>query len=226
MTIPQDPSKHPRGIDDGQYVAKTYTHPDVEIVSIESSNEEYLTQLFREQGLSESDAKAAAAIEQKRHVEETMQETSENAGLGGVMPPVFTVLRDREALTDDQLTELTVDEIYDIYEDSIAPGIDKIEDYLLEDDEGADSADESKTAAHVQAVSDEAELGGIMPALLEVVADRERVSAGQMQKLTAADITEIYYVHAGPAIDRAEQQVSRMAVERKMDALYGGGDDE
>lgn len=62
-----------------------------------------------------------------QHIEDICTE----AGLG-VMEGIFTVIRDREQVTDEQLLALHSGDVTEWYEASLAPAIDSIEEDLRE----------------------------------------------------------------------------------------------
>lgn len=60
---------------------------------------------------------------------------------------------------------------------------------------------------HLNDISTEAGLGGIMGAVFEVIYDRENVSAKNLLRLTAADVVLLYEDVIAPAIDRLEVEL-------------------
>lgn len=60
--------------------------------------------------------------------------------------------------------------------------------------------------AHLAKVSEEAGLGGIMPAVFELLIDRESVDVQKFRALDPSDVTELYEL-LGPALDRIETAI-------------------
>ena len=136
---------------------------------------------------------------------EQLRIASDEAGLGGIMPPVFDVIFDREVISPQALARLDYSAINDLYESEIAPGIDQVEEKAqwLGLDDYTELADPTE---HIQKISDEAGLGGIMPEVFGVLMDRENVSYGQLHQMTADHVTALYEVFE-PSIDCAIRQL-------------------
>ena len=59
----------------------------------------------------------------------TIKQTCEEAGLP-VMLGLFEIMLDREEVTEEQLDELTVDQVEEFYGMAVAPAIDRISDII------------------------------------------------------------------------------------------------
>ena len=59
-----------------------------------------------------------------------LRAVSGQAGLGGIMPEVLSVLRDRETIPDEKLKTLTADDVTRYYFDLIGPALDRMESDL------------------------------------------------------------------------------------------------
>lgn len=139
-----------------------------------------------------------------------LAEISKEAGLSGIMPPTFDVIRDREGVADDVFLRLTADDVDDLYFGWVALGVDDAESEILNGASSAPGDTESVefggSRDHVNEISAQAGLSGIAPPLIDVIRDRETVTDAQLMKLTPADVTALYDVFA-TSLDNVEDSL-------------------
>jgi hypothetical protein len=138
---------------------------------------------------------------------ERLRSLCADAGFSGAMPGVLEMLTDRG---DDEngrysriLARLDHHSIADGYIEHIGPAVDRIEDALTEPDDEVLMASYRDLDEHIQKICDEADLGGVMPGILEIVFERNDSDdmKARMEALTANDVSVLYQDVVAPAIE-------------------------
>jgi hypothetical protein len=132
---------------------------------------------------------------------------SDEAGLAGIGTEMIILIQDRGEVSEEQIAALTAADITTMYV-HFAEGITGAERHLLDlatlrEDE---SADASKTADHLNAVTTEA-WSPSMNEVLTVIRDRGEVTDSSLQAIDVGDVVDMYDTYIAPAVDKTERHI-------------------
>lgn len=133
-----------------------------------------------------------------------------DAGLEGVMTPVYELILDGADTTDTlmngYLAELTASDVTAAYNEDIGPAADAVEDYVVLVGRKKTGVSVAEVRAHIKSVCEQAGFPGVMAGVLDVVLDREDFT-DQLAGITEEDVEKMYTTIVGPAIDEMQDDI-------------------